>query len=328
MGPEEQIQLLRALIEQQTKYIETQEERIAEKDAIIKELSTLADGLRTTVANLEETIDELKRLIYGVKSEKAKAADDGPDDSAAPGTGPETVQVRAHTRKRKPKARRADIYSGLPVREVRMPLKDGQRICAYCGTAMDTIGYREVREEIRVTPAKVERIKYLQEVAMCPACKAKDVDGASFERAEVPPALMAHSPASASAVAYIICCKIFLSLPYYRLESAMQQLGFSLPRETMANWFIYCAEHYFKPICGRMHELLLEREVIHADETYCQVLHEKDRPAQSRSYMWIYLTGSGSLPPIVMYDCQPTRQGIHPKAFLLATTALTESFSI
>lgn len=35
----------------------------------------------------------------------------------------------------------------------------------------------------------------------------------------------------------------------------MFQMGLTLPRETMANWYIYCAEEYFYPIYERMHEL-------------------------------------------------------------------------
>lgn len=73
----------------------------------------------------------------------------------------------------------------------------------------------------------------------------------------------------------------------------------------MANWYIYCAEEYFYPIYERMHELLLKRDIIHGDETTCQVLREKGKAAESTSYMWIYLSGSDGLPPIVLYDYQP-----------------------
>lgn len=110
--------------------------------------------------------------------------------------------------------------------------------------------------------------------------------------------------------------RVFLGLPYYRQESLMAQLGLVLPRETMANWCIYCAEHYLLPLYEKLHELLLEREVLHADETTCQVLHEKGRAAESTSYMWIFLTGSDGLPPIVLYDYQQSRKGACARDFL------------
>ena len=96
----------------------------------------------------------------------------------------------------------------------------------------------------------------------------------------------------------------------------MAELGFKLPRETMANWFIYCAEHYFYPIYERMHEYLIKRDLLHADETTCQVLREEGKSAESTSYMWIYLTGSDGLPPIILYDYAQGRAGNYAKDFL------------
>ena len=87
-----------------------------------------------------------------------------------------TVEVKSHTRQRKPKATRKELYANLPVREIVIPLTEEERRCPYCNAEMTTIGYTDVREELRITPAKVERILYKQEVAVCPECR-KDGDG-------------------------------------------------------------------------------------------------------------------------------------------------------
>lgn len=68
------------------------------------------------------------------------------------------------------------------------------------------------------------------------------------------------------------------------------------------------------PLYDRLHELLLQRDILHADETSLQVLHEPGREATSKSYMWLYRTGRGG-PPIVLYEYQQTRAREHPKAF-------------
>lgn len=115
----------------------------------------------------------------------------------------------------------------------------------------------------------------MQEVAICPACK-KDGDG-TLVKAEVYPALLPHSPASASAVAYVIFDKCFMGLPYYRQEAGMSELGFKLPRETMANWFIYCAEHYFYPIYERMHEYLIKRDILHKTKLHAKYSGKKEK---------------------------------------------------
>ena len=323
MGSNEQIRLLQAMIEQQKAYIQMQEARMAEKDATIADLRKLVDELQSLKANLEETLKEFRRQFFGISSEKTSAS-----KSTAPSSGealeeePKRIEVKSHTRERKTKSRRKDIYADLPVKEVVIPLTDEQKICEYCNAEMSVIGYTEVREELRITPAVVERIKYLQEVAICPECR-KDGDG-TFVKSTVPMALMAHSPASPSAVAYVMYHKTFIGTPYYRQEAAMFQMGLKLPRETMANWYIYCAEEYFYPIYERMHELLLKRDIIHGDETTCQVLREKGKAAESTSYMWIYLSGRDGLPPIVLYDYQPGRGGTYAKNFLEGFTGLLQ----
>ena len=143
----------------------------------------------------------------------------------------------------------------------------------------------------------------------------KDGDG-TFAESKTPTALIPHSPASPSIVSYVAMEKIGLAMPYYRQEFLMNQLGFTLPRETMANWIIYVAENYFYPIYERLHEELLKRDLVHADETTCQVLREKGRTAEQTSYMWLYTTGSDALTPIVLYDYQPSRKGSCAQNFL------------
>ena len=66
-----------------------------------------------------------------------------------------------------------------------------------------------------------------------------------------------------------------------------------------------------------MHEQLVQRDILHADESTLQVLREPGRPAESKSYMWLYRTGKDG-PPIVLYDYQTTRAGKHPANFLPA----------
>ena len=53
-------------------------------------------------------------------------------------------------------------------------------------------------------------------------------------------------------------------------------------------------------IC-RLHVYLLEQEVIHADETTAQVLHEDDKTTESKSYIWLYTSGAFEDHRIVIY---------------------------
>lgn len=253
----------------------------------------------------------ITQAVFGVRSEKTKKQ---PQAEALEEGRPPT-EVRSHTRAPgKKKATHEELYGALPVLEVKIPLTGEERRCAYCNAPMQTVGYTEVREELRITPAKVERVKYLQETAVCPECR-KDGDG-TFVKAAVPTALMPHSPASASAAAHIMFQKVFMGTPYYRQEMAMFRQGLTLPRETMANWFIYCSRNYFLPLYERMHECLVQRDMLHADETTCQVLHETGRDAETTLWMWICLTGNDGKEAIILYDYQQGRGGRHPQEFL------------
>ena len=60
----------------------------------------------------------------------------------------------------------------------------------------------------------------------------------------------------------------------------------------------------------------MKRDVLHADETTLQVLHEPGKTAQSKSFMWLYRTGRDDGPPIVLYEYQPDRKAEHAKKFL------------
>ena len=103
-------------------------------------------------------------------------------------------------------------------------------------------------------------------------------DGASvIVGAETPGPLLKHSLASPSTVAYVMCQKYVNSVPLYRQEADWKQLGVKLSRATLANWVIKCGIDYMEPVYGHLHQCLLERDIIHADETPCQVLKRTEK---------------------------------------------------
>ena len=281
--------------------------------------------LNQTIANLNETVKYLKKKLFASSSEKTKKeAFPGQMDlfneaeAAADPSVPEPAleeTVGGYNRKvKKPKATMLVIRGRLTVTGKQSSAADEDRNCPYCNTPMEVIGKKVVREELRIIPAKVERIQYVQEVLGCPECKK---DGASvIVGAETPSPLLKHSLASPSTVAYVMYQKYVNSVPLYRQEADWKQLGVKLPRATLANWVIKCGIDYMEPLYGRLHQHLLERDIIHADETPCQVLKEEGKTAPSKSCMWLYGSGNDGLPPIRLYDYQPSRGGYLAEEFL------------
>lgn len=296
---------------------------MSDKDQLIefltkvnKEQEQTIKELRAMIANLQETLNEFQRKMFGTSSEKTgkDIPEDQPEDEIQVGEEKQ-VTVKEHTRTKKPKSMRKDLYESLPVREVHCDIPEGERNCPDCDAEMDHLGYKYVREELRITPAKVERVRYYQETLVCGICK-EELD-TTIVAGRTPTPLLPHSPASPSMVAMVMYEKSGIHLPFYRQEQDWLQKGVPLPRETLANWYNKCGLKYLKPVYDRLHGIFVtERDVIHADEVPCQVLKEPGRTPEQRSYLWVYLTGTDGKPTIVLYDYQQGRAGDYPIAFL------------
>ena len=240
-----------------------------QKDLMIQMLSERLDEKDGTITELKETINDLKETIAGLRETLDEF------QRKLFGTGSEKTKQDKETEE-----------------TVTTIVKSHKRTTRKAkATREDQYGNLPIHKEVIPLP---EEDKY------CPYCNSKmEYVTETFVREE-----LRITPAK-----YVAMEKIGLAMLYYRQEFLMNQLGFTLPRETMANWIIYVAGNYFYPIYERLHEELLKRDLVHADETTCQVLREKGRTAEQTSYMWLYTTGSDAPTPIVLYDYQPSRKG-------------------
>jgi hypothetical protein len=101
----------------------------------------------------------------------------------------------------------------------------------------------------------------------------------------------------------------------YRQETYWRQLDIEISRQTMANWLILASNRWLTIIFERMHHFLIQRDILHADETRLQVLREPGRSADSESFMWLYRTGRDG-PHIALFEYQTSRARKHPRKFL------------
>lgn len=309
----EMAQLLKSMVEHLQKENEELRKTNQEQLEQMKQLNQ-------SIANLTETVEYLKRKLYGRSSEKTPDPDqlnffNEAEAFADPAAPEPTEEELVKSYKWKEKSTREDCYGDLPVHEVLCSVREEDKTCPLCGEQMQLVGKRFVREELQIIPAKVKRVHYYQEVYACPKCKKED-DEFVTTAADTPSPLMKHSAASPSTVAWVMYQKYAMSVPLYRMEQDWLQNGVRLLRNTMANWVVTCSLKYLLPEYERLHGYLLERDILHADEVPCQVLKEPGRPAKSKSYMWVYLTGNDGKPGIVLYDYHPGRSGEYAKEFL------------
>jgi transposase len=289
---------------------------------------------QTEIAALKARISELERLLkyyeeqlriskhrqYGASSEKSEydyeqlsIFNEAELLSDANVPEPELVEIAKHYRKRT-RLTTDKLPDDLPVEVVEHDLPKSEQLCPECGGELHVMG-RNSRQELVIIPAQVKIRKHVCKVYACRDCE-KDECGVPIVKSPMNDPVIKGSFASPEAIAQIMTQKFVMGAPLYRQEQELQRNGIKLSRQTMSNWLLRATEDWLEPIYDMMHEILLNRDVLHADETTLQVLREPGKPAQSKSYMWLYRTSGDASSPIVLYDYQPDRKTKRPVDFL------------
>lgn len=226
---------------------------------------------------------------------------------------PEITEVKAHYRK-KTRLTTDKLPEDLPVEIIEHGLPEEKRVCPDCGCSLHKMG-ENTREELKIIPAQAVIVRHVGHVYACRHCEGSS-ERVPIVKADMPKPVIKGGFASPESVAHIAAQKFVMGSPLYRQEQEWTQNGILLSRQTMSNWLIKACEEWLEPIYKEMKRRLCEQQVIHADETTIQVLHEDGKPAQSKSYMWLYRTSGVAERQIVLYDYQPDRKHIHPETFL------------
>jgi len=291
-----------------------QNERIAELE---NRVELLMEALRLARhkqfgASSEESDDavvEQLSFLFNEAEVYADAEEKAEDDSV-------TV-VAAHKRHRKHEYTLDNIPEGTPTEQVEHRLEGEERTCPQCGETMTEIG-KEVVRTLKIIPAQVVVKEDIYYTYACKACSETCDEGCETPvvKAAREKNIIPGSFATPEAIAHIMTQKFVMGSPLYRLEQELNRQGIPLSRQTMSNWILKATEDYLQPVYKQLHRELLSREVLHADETTLQVLHEPGKKPQTDSYMWLYRTGGDTDRPIVLYEYQPGRGSVHPREFL------------
>ena len=153
---------------------------IAEQTELIKALRLIIDEKTSHEKALQEQVDYLTKKLFGPSSERR--SDDIPGqqnlfDEAEVEQDPSLLEgetvIREHTRKKK--AAHEELFKGLKVEKVVVPLPEEDQICPVCGTQMVLIGEEYVRRELEFIPATCKVIEYYSQSYGCPLCLEKDL---------------------------------------------------------------------------------------------------------------------------------------------------------
>lgn len=273
---------------------------------------------------LREQIRLLQAQMFGKKSEKG-SADSGAVqiplfDMPEPEVDVEEEDVDVPSHKRK-KPGRKKLPAALPRVEVVHDIDETEKVCG-CGATLDRIG-EDISEKLDVIPAVIRVIKHIRPKYTCKQCEGLDTDGPVVKIAPSPKQIIPKSIATAGLLAYILIAKFCDALPFYRQERQFARIGAEISRANMCNWAMKVAVAC-QPVLSLLHREIRSGPLINIDETTVQVLHEPDRAATTKSYMWVCRGGRPGHPG-VMFHYAPSRSGDVAKDLLKGYSGVVQS---
>ena len=286
--------------------------------AVILSMQDQISQLNTNMERLIEQIADANNKRYGRSSEKLETISGQMElelifNEAEALT--ETLYVVEpaeedviQPRHRKSKGKREADLKDLPVEVISHTLSE-EKLRDVFGTD----GWKQLPDEI-YKRVRVQPAVYTVEEHHVAVYAGRD--NQTIIKADRPKDLLRNSLLTPSLAASIMNAKYVNGLPLYRISQEFLRNDIHISRQVMANWMIQCADRYLGILYDRLHKEMYRFHVLQADET--PVMVTKDgRPANSKSYMWIYRTGkSYTDTPVILYEYQRTRKSDHPEEFL------------
>ena len=179
--------------------------------------------------------------------------------------------------------------------------------CGRCGKDLVIIG-EDISEQLDVEPARFFVHRHIRPQFACRVCE-------TISAAPIPAAVIDGGMAAPGLLTWVMISKFIDHLPLYRLEQIAARQQVPLARSTLAEW-VGRVGVALQPLVDRLTVLLRERSVLHADETPVPQL-DPGKGKTKRAYLWAYRSNDLEPgPPILVFDYQPGRHGVHARNFL------------
>lgn len=279
----------------------TTENTISEQGAVSKEQY---EKLLSENQYLKQQLDELKRLIFGSKSERFVPSDDlqlnlfnEPQGEQQIKESEEIKYTRKKPLKEKQRPIRAHIPSHLPrVEEIIEPkvIQEGSK----------KIG-EEITEVLEYNPAKI----YVRQIIR-PKYAKPDKEGVLI--ADMPSLPIPKGNAGASLLAYIMVSKFVDHLPFYRQIQIIKRQELELSDSTLNGWFNATAD-LLEPLYDVLLKELLEGDYLQADESPIGVQDSHKKGALHTGYQWVY---RNPVKRLVLFKYHPGRDRKAPEEIL------------
>jgi len=303
---------LKAQVAERLKAHPLQETENPDLRLLLEKMQALTEEYDHKVTELEAELDELKRELFGPKSDRltpeqqeqlSKLNQDIEAEAERPAAaGDGVLGDDEEESRKKEKHRRAGRRSGarhpLPVHleTETVTIEPEIKPCPCCGKMPVRIG-EEVTEEIDLIPAKLIRRRTVRPKYAYPCGEA----GVAI--APLPPRLVPQSRLGLGLAVHVVLIRYDDHLSFYRLEQQFRERhGIVIPRQQMVQW----AEHiatWLQPIYDAMWKAMLRGGYLRVDETPVRVLDPDVKGKAARGYLWFYAVPGGD----VILEFDPSR---------------------
>ncbi len=289
----------------------------AEYQQFLDQKSTLQEQ-QSEIEWLKHQLAELKRLIYGSKSERFISPD--PLQSTLFELPTADVQEKkqeeiTYTRtKPEPEEKkhplRAELPSHLPRKEEVIEPENLPEGSKKIGEAVtEILEYEAANIYVR----RIIRPKYIVE---------STDESTRIVIADLPSLPVPKGNAGASMIAHILVSKFTDHLPYYRQSKIFKRQNLHIPDSTIGGWANGAIENWLTPVYEAIKKKMLLTDYLMADETPIPVLSEDKPGSTHRGYHWVYYDPVNKL---VCFDYRQSRGREGPKNFLKDFTGYLQS---
>jgi transposase len=253
----------------------------------------------------KQELAQLKRMIYGSKSERYVAQDTGqlsfdmdiPHKEAPKPEREEITYTRKKTGKKKKNPVRLPLPSHLHREEIVIEPKD------------DVTGARKIGDEIteilEYTPGKFYVEKYIR-----PKYGLKEDAGVVI--GELPTFPIPKGNAGAGLLSHLLISKFVDHLPFYRQVQQFKRADITIAESTVSGWF-RAACRLLSPLYDTLVEKVQHCDYLMADETPIPVQTSNKPGSTHKGYHWVYYA---PLEKLVCFDYKKSRSRDGPEAFL------------
>ena len=270
-----------------------------------QELQNAYHELEQKYELVQHQLDQLKRMIFGSKSERFIPSDvpgqlslDLDGEKTAPKETEQTPsETISYTRKKKNKPTRQALPDHLPrAQHIIEPQEDT--------TGMKLIG-EEITEVLAKQPSRVFVIQFIRR-------KYAKADGSGIVIGKLPSRAIEKGLAHETVLADIIVSKYVDHLPLYRQAKIFEREGVSIASSTMSDWVRSCCL-LLEPLYEALKKEILLNDYLQVDESPIKVLDKKKKGKTHLGYHWLYLSKDN---PLVLFDYQKGRGREGPREML------------